>query len=182
LRDRIIGIKPVYTVEGNATEILLNDGTIVLDPRGLKSVHRALARLYAVDLQAQRLQVENMLHRRGTLPFYLEERVFVPLKLRRAVTDNDQVYGYVDVRYLDEPQPKENGQCRVRLKSGQELEVLSSVITAAASRHTGLRVLEVLTTESGRDPAEEQIVNTVLYIIRCLKAIHERLRCIENKV
>lgn len=84
LRYSIIFIKPVYTAEGNATEILLNDGTIVLDPRGLKSVHRALARLYAVDLQAQRIQVEDMLHRRGTLPFYLEKQVFVPLKLRRG--------------------------------------------------------------------------------------------------
>jgi hypothetical protein len=182
-RDDVIGLRPVYTDLGNATEVLLKDGEVVLDERGLKSVLTALGRAYAVDFKAQRMQVKELLQKQGTLPFYLgSERVFVPLKMRRAVTDNDQVYGYVDVRFMEEPYTGDNYQCLVRLKTGLELDILSSVITAAASRHTGLRLLEVLNVDSGRDSAEQQIVNSVLYFIRCLNAIHQRLQSIENRM
>lgn len=182
-RDDVIGLRPVYTDRGNATEVLLKDGEVILDERGLKSVLAALGRAYAVDFKAQRVQLEELLQKQANLPFQLgPERVFVPLKMRRAVTDNDQVYGYVDVRFLDEPRAGDNGQCLVMLKTGLELEVLSSVSTAASSRHTGLRLLEILNADTGRKAEEQQIINSVLYFIQCLNAMHDRLRSIEHKL
>ena len=182
-RDDVIGLRPVYTERGNATELMLRSGEVKVDERGIKSVLAALARSYAIDFKAQRVQLGKVLQKQANLPFHLgSERIFVPLKMRRAVTDNDQVYGYVDVRCLDEPRAGAEGQCLVMLKTGLELEVLSSVTTAAASRHTGLRLLEILNADSGRKAEEQQALDVIFRLIHCLTDMRDRLRRIEHKL
>jgi len=53
VREDIIGLRPIYNVTGNATEILLRSGELEVR-QGINSVLAALARSYAIDLKAQR--------------------------------------------------------------------------------------------------------------------------------
>ncbi len=102
IKEEIIALQPVYTDTGNATRIILHEGES-LDSRGMRSIIMALARIYAVDLAAQRDSLELRLNRHGVMPFYLsKKRVFVPLKMRKALSPKDMVYGYVDVKFMGE--------------------------------------------------------------------------------
>jgi len=183
IRDDIIALRPVYTDTGNATEIWLASGEILLDDRGLKSVLGALARTYAIDLQAQRLGQEQNLHRSGVLPFHLgARRVFIPLKMRRAITENDMVYGYIDLHYLDEIHQGDARDCRVHLTTGQDMELLSSAATAFKSRHMGMMLLESLDSCTANEEEEREIINVVLSLIRCFKEIGSSLQRIEEQI
>lgn len=90
IHGQLITFYPVYTDEGNMTRLIFNvDGQKLVssstDPRQVESVKRALARCYAVDLQAQACILREKYHRRILLHFYLPDgRVFVPFKLRKA--------------------------------------------------------------------------------------------------
>ena len=138
LRDEVIGIRPVYSEIGNATDILLKDGRVVRDKRVLNSVVKALVASYAVDLKAQRRNLREKLGRKGVLPFYLGEgRVFVPLKMRQALTDGDSVYGYIDMSYMGQPQAGTGRECLIPLANGLELQVLSAQSTILGIQNTG---------------------------------------------
>jgi hypothetical protein len=172
-REEVIGLRPVYTETGNATELFLASGKVLLDKRGQKSVIKALARAYAIDLTAQRQALQIRLGCKGMLPFHLDEkRVFVPLKLRRARVENDQVNGYMDVRYI-KIEGNKGGGCRVLLSTGQVLEVLSSIDTANRSKHLGERLLEEM--QPVLDLEEEQAVAAARFLVRTLKDIAARL-------
>ncbi|QGU00471.1 hypothetical protein SYNTR_1877 [Candidatus Syntrophocurvum alkaliphilum] len=143
VRDNIIGLRPVYTDGGNATEVFLSSGEVLLDYRGIKTVKAAFARNYAVDLQAQRQGIEREFNRKGgVLPFYLNNRVFIPLKMRQAIGENDLVYGFIDVKYVTEIREEERRKCRVYLSTGSDVEVLSGVNTANNSMILGNKVFD----------------------------------------
>lgn len=61
VRDEIIGFKPDYSDIGDVTNLLMADGSVEVDKRTLKSVRRALAASYAVDLTAQRKGLRSRL-------------------------------------------------------------------------------------------------------------------------
>jgi len=168
-REKVVGLRPVYTDLGNSTELLMVSGEVLLDKRGLKTVVKSLAQSYAVDLNAQRRNLEQRLNKKGPMPFYLSgERIFVPLKMRRALTDHDLVNGYVDVRYLKIE--KEKGKsCRALLSSGQVLEIFSNTDTANKSKEQGKSLLEEMQTLTDLD--EEQAVATARFLIRTLKKL-----------
>ncbi len=158
LRDEVIGIKPVYTEIGNVTDILLKNGEVVRDKRILQSVMRALAAAYAVDLKAQRRILQEKLSRQGMLPFYLGAgRVFIPLKMRQALTEKDAVYGYVDMAYMGEPQAGVGKECMIHLSNGLQLQVLSSQSTVHGAQRSGQAALAVFRPYKGGDDQQEQI-------------------------
>lgn len=168
-REKVVGLRPVYTNLGNNTEILLDSGEVLLDNRGLKAVQKTLAQSYAIDLIAQRRNLEQRLNKKGILPFYLSEnRVFVPLKMRRAIADHDIVCGYLDVRYLKIVVEKDKS-CRAMLSSGQIIEIVSSLETANRNKDLGKTLLEELQKASDLD--EEQAVATARFLIRTLKSL-----------
>lgn len=168
-RDKVVGLRPVYTNCGNNTEILLDTGEVLLDKRGLKAVLRSLAQSYAIDLNAQRKNLEQQLSKKGNLPFYLNpSRIFVPLKMRRALADHDMVYGYVDVRYLVIAAEK-GKSCQAILSSGQVIEIFSNPDTANRCKDLGKALLDDL--QKSADLDEEQAVATARFLIRTLKAI-----------
>lgn len=182
VRDAVIGLRPVYTDQGNATELWLASGEILVDRRGVKSVVTALARSYALDLKAQRQQLGQLLERSMILPFYLGRRVFVPLKMRKALMDNDMVYGYFDADYIKDIQGGRFRECRVLLKTCDEFKALSSQATAQKSLHLGLRLLEALKGDTDDTRDEQQVMESVGALYRSLKEILKRLQSIEAHI
>ena len=182
IKEEIVGLRPVYTDTGNATIIYLCRGEAV-DSRGMRSIMTALARIYAIDLAAQRSQLEIRLHRQAMIPFYLgPERVFVPLKMRRAMAEKDAVYGYVDVRCMGAVLPGGQRSCRLQLLDGREIEILSHRSTVEQSRVLGRSLLEML--QSGRqiDPGEALIVEAAVHVHRMFRVIERRLIRIEELI
>lgn len=183
LRDNIIALRPVYTDEGNSTEIYLHKGTQFVDRRGIKSVITALARSYAIDLSAQRKNMQDKLTRKGLMPFYLDnKRVFVPMKMRKAVSKNDMVYGYVDVSCIGDVKLQGNRDCRLWLNDGRKMEILSSKAAAVQSQYLGQNLLEFLQTEKTPDPAENAVVVAATQMVNTFQQIIEKLDRIENKI
>jgi len=184
VRDNVIGMRPVYHEGGNATEVFLDSGEMVLDKRATASVVRALARCYAIDLVAQRKLLKNSLNRKAVFPFYLDEkRVFVPLKMRTGVTASDSIYGYVDVLYMDEVKVVEQKICEVTLVNGMELAVFSSRNTVIQNEHVGREVLALLQDGQDDDNSDEvRIVESVRSLVRTLGNMARQLERIERRM
>lgn len=179
IRDEIIGLRPVYTDTGNSTIIYLLKGE-VMDTRGIRTVLNRLARSYAIDLVAQRKQLKQRLNRYGVMPFYLsDERIFVPLKMRKPVAHKDIVYGYVDVRYMRDVAAGEGQNCRLLLKSGHSIAILSSSDRVLQAQHMGQRLLQVFQEENPRDPGERIVVEAGLFLHNTLKGIAQKLERLE---
>jgi hypothetical protein len=176
IKGEIICVRPIYTERGDATIIYLREEEMVID-RGIRSVVAALARSYAIDLGSQRKHLETRLQRRGVMPFYLaEDRVFVPLKMRKAVAPKDMVYGYLDVRYMGNMEQREDGSCIVALEAGRRLEILSKPGTVAHLYHLGKGLLEQLQAEKVGDAAEKMAVGVTIYYYKTLKGIERNLQ------
>ena len=182
IRDEIIGLRPVYTDTGNATIIYLRDGE-VMDSRGIRSVQTGLARMYAIDLAAQRKQLKLRLNRYGVMPFYLSnERIFVPLKMRKPIAPKDMVYGYIDVRYMGEVDKAGGRTCMLPLKDGRRIEILSNRNRVLQVQHMGQRLLEGLQDENPGDPGEKIVVDASLLLHNTMKSIARRLERIEELI
>jgi hypothetical protein len=183
LRDEVIGLRPVYCDIGNATEIFLKSGEVVRDRRVLNSVVKALVAAYAIDLKAQRRLLREKLCRQGVLPFYLGTgRVFVPLKMRRAVTENDAVYGYVDIAYIGEPQPTAGKECVIKLSNGLQLQVLSNQSTVHGVQHFGTATLAVFQPYNGCDDQQEQVMEAGRIFTCIIAQIVQQLNRIEQSL
>lgn len=165
LRDEVVGLRPVYTQMGNCTELLLKNGEIVLDRRVIHSVMKALAASYAVDLKAQRHNLQSQISRKAVLPFYLgDSRVFVPLKMRQPLTENDAVYGYIDQAYMTEPQKGSGRACLMELSNGIKLQILSAPATIHNALHAGLSALDLFQPPD-RDHAVEAMLLEIIRLI-----------------
>jgi hypothetical protein len=183
LRDEVIGLRPVYCDIGNATDIFLKNGEVVRDRRVLNSVVKALAASYAVDLKAQRKLLQEKLSRKGVLPFYLGAgRVFVPLKMRQAVTENDAVYGYVDMAYMGEPQPTAGKECLIKLSNGLQVQVLSNQSTVHGVQHSCKAALAVFQPYNGGDEQQEQVMEAGRIFTCALATMVQQLNRIEQNL
>ena len=182
VRDTVIGLRPVYTERGNATELWLASGELLVDRRGVKSTLMALARSYAVDLKAQRRQLEQLIQRSGVFPFYLGRRVFVPIKMRQAITENDSVYGYLDSEYIMDIKGGKGRGCRLLLTTGDSIEAFSSRATALKSWYLGLNLHKELGTADDNNQDEQIIMQSVLTLCRSLKEMAQRLERIEEHI
>lgn len=162
VRDELIGLRPVYNDIGNVTEVLLANGEMLLDRRVLRSVLKGLAQSFGLDLSAQRRNLQQKLGRKMVIPVYFNKRrVFVPLKMRRAVTENDQVYGYIDVSCIvDQVEAGDKKSCLVKLSNGMEIEVLSSRKTVLGSKELGTRLLGSLQEGKKQSHEEEQVMES----------------------
>ena len=120
-------------------------------------------------MKAQRKQLGQLLNRSMILPFYLGQRVFVPLKMRKALAGNDMVYGYFDGEYIEDIQGGKFRECRVLLKTGDELECFSSQTTAQKSLHLGLNLQKALEGNNDDDRDEQQVMEAVRALYRSFK-------------
>lgn len=184
LRDDVVGLRPVYSEGANATEIICANGNVIIDYRRVETVVRVLLRCYAIDLQAQRQIVRNCAGRKSVLPFYLpRKRIFIPLKMRRSISSNDQVYGYVDLNYLGNFTKHDSSSCSVPLSNGLELEILSSKNTALESEAVGKKLEEFLQQEDVKPVTDaEYIMESGLQIGTFFYSIKKQLDRIEDRL
>lgn len=184
LRDEVVGLRPIYSEGANATEIICADARVVVDYRRVETLVTALCRCYGFDLLAQRQIIRNCSQRKTVLPFYLPNgRVFIPLKMRKAISSNDHVHGYVDLKYLGIFSQNDCKQCSVPLANGLELEILSSKKTALESEAVGRKVAQFLKEEEKRPVKdEEKIAESGLEIGTFFYAIKKQLDRIEQQI
>lgn len=182
-RDQVIGLRPVYTDTGTATQILLEEGEPVLDSRRLKSTVKAFARTYAVDLKAQQLMLRKWIDRKLLLPFFLgKDRIFIPLKMRQTITTSDATYGYIDVNYIADIKELEKRCCLAVLTTGISVEIYSSCNTVIQNQHIGLSLYESLHKTEYEDGEEDSIINSSRILARTLVKMSRQLDKIEDKL
>lgn len=182
LREQVVGLRPVYSSTGNSTEVLMLEGHSISERRGLKSSISALARSYAVDLAAQRSMVRTWLGKQTLVPFYLSaQRVFIPLKMRQSRAGNDETYGYLDVRLVQDIKELARRRCQVVLENGIVLEILSGKSTVLQSQHNGQRLLTLLGNIENTADDEDNAVESARWMVRTLKKISLQLDRMEGR-
>lgn len=184
VRDEVIGLKPVYSDAGNCTEIMLINGKLGFDRRGIKSVLAAFARAYALDLSAQRDLLRTKIKKKIGMPFCIgPERVFIPLKMRQVLTTNDLAYGYVNVKYVpEEIMEKGKSCCMIVLATGMELEIFNSKATILQNKNYGLQMLEFIKEKDQHKAKQQAILDSAHTVGQLLANISELLERIDRKL
>ncbi len=179
VKDHIVLFRPVYNEHGNVTELFyLEDEKLkkACDKRSLIYVRQSLARIYNLDLSAQTREVENFLHRKNALPFYLPDgRVFVALKMRKPVIVGDNTYGFVDYHFIKSVR-KVNGQVKLKLTTGDEITLYSTATVAYNSINLGRDVFEYTYGRTDHEKAKildalETLLNKLYNIEKLLDKI-----------
>ncbi|MGI6434100.1 MAG: hypothetical protein ACOX0F_01840 [Syntrophomonadaceae bacterium] len=159
IKEQVIGIVPSYEARGDVTMVLTDQGDALWERRSLNAVRRALARCYLLDLREQNRQVRGLFKRRKILPFYLSpERVFIPVKVRRARIKNDCCYGYIDWRYIEAQADHDQAGTVITISNGLKLQSLGSLSNLVQNLHRGRHLYELLQHNKGRNPSGEQLL------------------------
>lgn len=178
IKDSIIVLRPAYGPQGDSTELWTLEG-ISNDRRSIRSLKKALARLYAVDLPAQGEQVAKLIDRQTVLPFYLPPgRIFIPLKMRTAICANDRCCGYVDVNFIETIGLK-NGRAQLVLKDGRALDLFCTEATAARTICLGYKLSSVL--QARPSPTDEEVIaQAALLILKKIRQLDQILNKFVN--
>ncbi|MGS0765304.1 hypothetical protein [Syntrophomonas curvata] len=172
--------RPLYTDSGSSTELLYADAVVNIESRSVDSVRSSLAKEFAIDLQAQARIIARDFNRYPPLPFFLPEptradggRVYVPLKMRKPRVARDRVYGYIDLAYIDRPEPGGKGSSLLYLTTGESFELFCSFSTARASISLGRDVANRYLRPA---PAEEdQVIQAAHILLKRLNRIETYL-------
>jgi len=175
IHSHLIAFYPVYTDQGNITRVIYNAEdpgmtTSSNDLRQVESVKRALARCYAVDLQAQACLLREKYHRRILLHFYLTDgRLFVPFKLRESRISGDACYGYIDIDQVARLVP--GNEPYVNLKNGDRLPLYSNITTARLAYFMGLEILSDCVGH--HEDADMDLVNALTVLRKVFAGDHQ---------
>ena len=173
IRDEVIGLRPIYCEHGDITELYTVNGEVRLDRRSIRSVRKAFLRSYAIDPAAQAEIVKTWIGRAGAVPFYIDNRrVFVALKMRKAISSNDVSYGYLDVKFIEDV-ITESENLMVKLTDGTCLPLCCTYNTAAQTLFLGKQLLASLENDVNND--EEIIIQAVQIFISRLKELEKLL-------
>lgn len=166
LRQPIAVMRPVYTQNGDACEVITDNGESHFDLRSIKSVKRALARSYALDLKANNVMVSEMLGQGGVLPFYLDKgKIYTPFKMRRPLASGDYCYGYVRQDQVDDI-IIQTSTPYISLKNGSVLELFSSLAAARHNLEAGRRLSLLLAPPADEEQMVIEAIKTVLAWLR----------------
>ena len=125
-----------------------------------------------IDFSAQKKKIAELLQRTAIVPFYIDAgRVFIPVKMRKALTVNDAVYGYVDLAWLQQVDAVAKNKCRAVVGNGMEIDIFSSRITVVNSQNNGQRVREMLADQVKDETNDEQIIGLIIKFLRELRNI-----------
>lgn len=158
VHSQVAALCPLYQDgSGDGTEIILRSGERLWQPRRIRAVRTALARLYGVDLVAVRRRYGALLERSSSVPLPLSARlVLVPLRLRRPRCRGDACLGYVSYREVKEVREVAAGPFRslLILTSGVEVPVLSHRRVVVQHLSAARLVEELYLTQNGWGPRE----------------------------
>ncbi len=125
--EQVIAFVPIYTDAGDATELWLQDGGQIVDPRSIRSCLRTFWRHYSFDWQAYRKEYAAKLNRKHLLPWSVDVwRTFAPAKLRIPRVARDPAYGYFAVeqaQWIKAADPEAQAATILGLQDGRELPV-----------------------------------------------------------
>lgn len=182
-RDRIIGLRPVYTSIGDSTELILDKGEVFLEEISIRSVLSRIFRSYAIDPQAQHNQLRNRLDRKSVLPFYLPGgRVFIPLKMRLPIASNDTSYGYLDCQFMDLPEKETGGKCSVELVNGVKVELNCSYTTAISAHNLGRKLQSIVLERNESEKKTEEITAAAVILAKEIIAMGQKLEQIHQRL
>lgn len=166
LSQPIAVIRPVYTQNGDGCEVITDNGESHYDLRSIKSVKKALARSYALDLKASNVMVSEMLGQGGILPFYLDKgKIYTPFKMRRPLAQGDYCYGYVRQDQVDDIKILKSTPC-ISLQNGRVLELFSSLAAARHNLEAGRRLSQLLAPPVDEEQILIEAIKTVLAWLR----------------
>jgi len=128
--EQIIAFVPVYTETGESTALWLQDGRVLIDPRGIRTCLQAFWRHYSFDWVSYRCEYAPLLNRKNLLPWPADvRRTFAPAKLRSPQIGRDPAYGYFVVEQVQSVQATDAGQAAatmVHFRNGSQLPVYLS--------------------------------------------------------
>lgn len=174
IRDEIIALRPVYTDRGDAAEVYLKNGEVKVLDAGIRTVRRVFLKNYAVDFAEQQRLLAEEFGKSRLLPFYIDERVFIPLKMRKTVSKNDMVNGYVEVGAIRDFRGEGSLSCRILLITGAEIMLTCGEETVIKSFHTGKRLQERLISEREAKALAYKTPDPLLTLVAELGAVMRR--------
>lgn len=185
IRDDVIAIRPIYSDEGDVSEVITRSGEVLVDRRQIRSVLKGLLHSYGLDIKYQHQLIRERLQRKSVMPCFLsEERVFIPLKMRKAAVHGDYVYGYLDVSSLKEIPSEGKSNCVLLLSNGTYLDVLSSKATVLKARDNGDKLRKLLgkKKQSGENEYSRRMMELSLKIGQTLSGVMEQMDRIEQGI
>mgnify|MGYP000850953644 FL=1 len=185
IRDQVIAIRPIYSDEGDVSEIIARSGEVLLDRRKIRSVLKGLLHSYGLDIKYQRRLIRERLQRKSVMPCFLSpERVLIPLKMRRAIVSGDCVYGYVDVSSIKDIPSGGKRNCMLLLANGIILEIMSSKITVLQIQERGLKLSQLLdqAKESDENDYSRQMMEWGALLGKTMGEILQHMQRIEQRI
>jgi hypothetical protein len=177
VKDKVILFRPIYTDEGNVTELFINsNGQIAtsIDYRNITSVRPAFARSFALDLSAQGQILKEKFNRHFPLPFYLpDNRVFIPLKMRKARIVGDSTYGYVDINHIQTVN-QQGKAVNLTLASGLKIPLYTSATVARNNINIGKEIASTICNKE--DTEEARVLEAVNIIVKKIYNIEQLLQ------
>ena len=183
IRDDVIGIRPVYLDSGDVCEVITRSGEVLVDRRQVRSVLKGLLHSYGLDIKYQHQLIRERLNRKSVMPCFLpEERVFIPLKMRKAIVAGDYVYGYIDVSSIKDISSEGKNNCVVLLSNGICLDILSSKATVLKAQDNGNRLRRLLAKkeQSAANNYTQQMVEWSIMLGQTLGGLMEEMDRIEQ--
>jgi hypothetical protein len=101
--------------------------------------------------------------------------------MRQSRAGNDETYGYLDVRLVQDIKELARRKCQVVLEDGTVLEVLSGKSTILQSQHNGQRLLTILGNVENPANDEDNAVESARWMVRTLKKISLQLDRMEGR-
>lgn len=176
VKEKVILFRPVYTDQGNITELFfLEDNQLrkACDRRHIIRVRQAFARCFALDLSAQAKDLQQKFNRKFPLPFYFPDgRLFVPLKMRKPKIVGDSTYGYVDITYIKSIRKIDN-DVELTLATDDKIPLCSSAVSAYNIINLGKEIANQL--KQKQENEQDKILNALGILIAKLYRIEKIL-------
>ncbi len=127
----IYALIPIYKKDfGNATEIIVEDGTSHIMTKTLKSILRLICRYYGVDLNSTRTKYGKIIDQKNIIPLPLcYNIVLIPIKMRKSICLKDGSYGYVNYFSIEDIIQKDE-ETYIKLRNENMIKCLCSLKTA----------------------------------------------------
>ena len=110
---------------GNAVKVVYSDGRTSLIYRSIKTVMRSLERDSSIDIVSFRKKCDQTVNRKKLIPIPLSlNDVMVPVKVRKALNENDGTFAYLNIKYPCEITGDENAV--IKLVCDTEITAIES--------------------------------------------------------
>ncbi|SCG81897.1 hypothetical protein DW1_0277 [Proteiniborus sp. DW1] len=151
----IVAFLPFY-IEGNSTKVITNKQNEEYIYKSIKTFITLLSKYFMVDLNSSRQYYGKIIGSTNIVPLpFNKDNIFVPLKVRKAISKNDGSFGYFNIGFIKDIIEK-NKKVYVLLKKGDCIEVLQGIETAKKNLRNGYIVKQAYFKRVGVNIMEEQ--------------------------